>query len=47
MTVPIPMTHHRGHLLLLAAFPGLAGIAALSLSLLGSVVPNHTPPLRS
>jgi hypothetical protein len=44
MAMPIKSTHQHGRLILLAAFPGLAGIAVLSLSLLGSAAPNHTPP---
>ena len=44
MTTPITSTHQRGRLILLAAFPSMAGIAVLSLSLLGSAAPNHTPP---
>lgn len=44
MTTPITSTDHRGRLILLAALPSLAGIAVLSLSLLGSASPNHTPP---
>jgi hypothetical protein len=45
MTRPIPIHHPRGRLVFLAAFPGLAGIAAVSLAVLGSAAPNHIPPL--
>jgi Protein of unknown function (DUF1573) len=37
-------THCRSRLLLLAAIPGLAGIAALSLSRSGTTTSNHLPP---
>lgn len=46
MATPISLVRPRIHLLFRAAFPSLAGIALLFLSLSGSSSPNHTPPFQ-
>ena len=47
MTTPMGNIHQRGRLILLTAFPSLAGIAVFCISLIGSASPNHTPPLTN